>query len=85
MTVYIYIFSLFQKVAECADQSAKLLEQKNPDAALSALEIISEALSISPYSEKLLKMKVEALIMVSIWFIDMTNSKYFLGLRWGNC
>lgn len=55
-------------MAECADQSAKLLEQKNPDAALSALEIISEALSISPYSEKLLKMKVEALIMVSIWF-----------------
>ena len=76
---------MFQKVADCTDQSAKLLEQKNPDAALSALEIISEALSISPYSEKLLKMKVEALIMVSIWFIDMTNFKYFLGLRWSNC
>ncbi|EXB39091.1 DnaJ homolog subfamily C member 7 [Morus notabilis] len=53
-----------QKVIECIHQSAKLLEQKNPDAALNALEIISEALSISLYSEKLLKMKGEALIML---------------------
>ncbi|XP_062117861.1 uncharacterized protein LOC133831531 [Humulus lupulus] len=53
-----------QKVAECIGQSTKLLEQKNPDAALSALEIISEASSISLYSEKLLKMKAEALIML---------------------
>ncbi|PON38927.1 N-terminal acetyltransferase A, auxiliary subunit [Trema orientale] len=53
-----------QKVADCIDQSTKLLEQKNPDAALSALEIISEALLICLYSEKLLKMKAEALIML---------------------
>ncbi|KAF4373662.1 hypothetical protein F8388_025356 [Cannabis sativa] len=53
-----------QKVADCIGQSTKLLEQKNPDAALSALEIISQALSISLYSEKLLKMKAEALIVL---------------------
>ncbi|KAL5546407.1 hypothetical protein UlMin_006094 [Ulmus minor] len=53
-----------QKVAECTDQSAKLLEQNNPDTVLRALKTISEALSISLYSEKLLKMKAEALIML---------------------
>ena len=51
-------------MAECIDRSSKLLEQRNPDAVLSALESIAEALSISLYSEKLLKMKAEALIMV---------------------
>lgn len=63
----------FQKVAECINQSAKLLEEKSPDAALSALEIISEALSICPYSEKLLKMKAEALIVVCVLFTDFSN------------
>lgn len=53
-----------QKVAEWTDISAKLLEQKNPDAALSAIESISKALSISLYSETLLEMKAEALYMV---------------------
>jgi hypothetical protein len=51
-------------VANCTNRSAKLLEQKTSDAALSALEIIAEALSISSYSEKLLEMKAEALFMV---------------------
>ncbi|XP_024922352.3 uncharacterized protein LOC107431637 isoform X1 [Ziziphus jujuba] len=53
-----------QKVAEWTEISAELLEQKNPDAALSALESISEALSISLYSESLLEMKAEALHML---------------------
>ena len=53
-----------QKVAEWTDISAKLLEQKNPDAVLSAIESISKALSISLYSETLLEMKAEALYMV---------------------
>lgn len=51
-------------MAECTNQAAKVLEQKTSDAALSALEIIAEALSISLYSEKLLEMKAEALCMV---------------------
>ncbi|KAL6138056.1 hypothetical protein ACLB2K_063342 [Fragaria x ananassa] len=53
-----------QKVAEYMNRSAKLLEQKTTDAALSALEIVSEALSISEYSEKLLEMKAEALCLL---------------------
>lgn len=76
MTVFMVFF--LQKVAECIHQSAKLLEQKNPDAALNALEIISEALSISLYSEKLLKMKGEALIMVRTSLINVTNFKYLV-------
>lgn len=67
----VYMVSFLQKVAGCIDQSTKLLEQKNPDAGFSALEIISEALSISLYSEKLLKMKAEALIMVCTPFINL--------------
>uniref|UniRef100_A0A2N9FIS3 J domain-containing protein n=1 Tax=Fagus sylvatica TaxID=28930 RepID=A0A2N9FIS3_FAGSY len=53
-----------QKVAECTNRSAKIMEQRTFDAALSALEIIDDALSISSYSEKLLEMKAEALIML---------------------
>ena len=49
---------------ECIERSSKLLEQRNPAAVLSVLESIAEALSISLYSEKLLKMKAEALIIV---------------------
>lgn len=62
----IYVISYLQKVAEYMNRSAKLLEQKTTDAALSALEIVSEALSISEYSEKLLEMKAEALCLVCL-------------------
>ncbi|KAF2308155.1 hypothetical protein GH714_035935 [Hevea brasiliensis] len=53
-----------QKVAECMNHSAKLFEQQTSDAALSALDIIAEALSISPYSERLLEMKAESMFML---------------------
>ncbi|XP_041028614.1 uncharacterized protein LOC121268417 isoform X2 [Juglans microcarpa x Juglans regia] len=53
-----------QKVAENTNCAAKLLEQRTSDAALIALEIIAEALSISLYSEKLLEMKAEALYVL---------------------
>ncbi|XP_028094497.1 uncharacterized protein LOC114294576 isoform X2 [Camellia sinensis] len=53
-----------QKVAECMNQCAKLLQQRTSNAAISALEIISQVLSISSYSEKLLEMKGEALLML---------------------
>lgn len=61
----------WQKVAKCTNRSTELLEQRTFDAALSALEIIDESLSISLYSEKLLEMKAEALYMVC------DNSIYF--------
>lgn len=51
-------------MAESTKHSAKLMEQRTSDATLSALQIIDEALSISSYSEKLLEMKAEALLMV---------------------
>lgn len=55
-----------QKVAEYIRRSSELLEQKTDDAALSALDLIAEAISISVYSEKLLEMKAEALFLVCI-------------------
>ena len=51
-------------MAESTNYSAKLMEQRTSDATLSALEIIDNALSISSYSEKLLELKAEALLMV---------------------
>lgn len=44
------------------DQSSIFLEKRTLDDATKALEIISEALSIAPYSENLLEMKAEALV-----------------------
>ncbi|KAM7270604.1 hypothetical protein ACFE04_029818 [Oxalis oulophora] len=53
-----------KRVAECINSSAKLLDQKTSDGAASALEKITEALSTSSRSEKLLQMKAEALCML---------------------
>ncbi|KAL8095348.1 uncharacterized protein LOC141693196 [Apium graveolens] len=50
-----------QKVIDCANQSAELLQQRTSDAASKALRIITEALAISSHSEKLLELKGEAL------------------------
>ncbi|KAL6960205.1 hypothetical protein U1Q18_045905 [Sarracenia purpurea var. burkii] len=52
-----------QKVADCMNQCAELLRQRTHNAASSALKKISDVLSISSYSEKLLEMKGEALLM----------------------
>ena len=46
------------------NQSAELLQLKSFESATHALEIITEALSISCYSEKLLELKGEALFRV---------------------
>ncbi|XP_038993230.1 dnaJ homolog subfamily C member 7-like [Hibiscus syriacus] len=53
-----------KKVDELLISSTALLEQKSSSSASSALDMIAEALSISPYSEKLLEMKAEALYML---------------------
>ncbi|CAL0310094.1 unnamed protein product [Lupinus luteus] len=50
-----------QKVAECISSVAELLKKRTSDAAGTALELLTTALSISPSSEKLLQMKAEAL------------------------
>lgn len=46
------------------DHSAELLRKRTYSDAANALEIITEALLISPYSENLIEMKAEALLMV---------------------
>ncbi|KAK8713399.1 hypothetical protein V6N13_148617 [Hibiscus sabdariffa] len=53
-----------KKVDDLVISSTALLERKSSSAASSALDMIVEALSISPYSEKLLEMKAEALYMM---------------------
>lgn len=53
-----------QQVAECMDRSAELLRNRTYSDAANALEIITEALLISPYSENLIEMKAEALLML---------------------
>ncbi|XP_047318176.1 uncharacterized protein LOC124921546 [Impatiens glandulifera] len=53
-----------QKVLEWTDSSAELLRPRYPNSAVSAFEMISQALSVSAHSEKLLKMKGEALFML---------------------
>ncbi|CAN0907882.1 DnaJ homolog subfamily C member 7 [Linum grandiflorum] len=52
-----------QKVADCIERSNELLEQKTPDASSAALEILAEALLLSPYSERLLQLKAESMFM----------------------
>lgn len=46
------------------DHSAELLQGKTSSDVESTLELIAEALKISPYSEKLLEMKAESLFLV---------------------
>ncbi|KAB2620887.1 hypothetical protein D8674_039467 [Pyrus ussuriensis x Pyrus communis] len=52
------------KVVDYTNRSTKLLDQRNTDAALTALGLVSEALSVSSYSETLLEMKAEALCLL---------------------
>ncbi|KAF9675503.1 hypothetical protein SADUNF_Sadunf09G0038900 [Salix dunnii] len=53
-----------QKVSECMQRSAELLKRGAPNDAESALQVISEGLLISSYSEELLEMKAESLFML---------------------
>ncbi|GMI81599.1 tetratricopeptide repeat 16, DNA J protein C31 [Hibiscus trionum] len=53
-----------QKLSECMHQSALLLQSKTSDDAETALEVIAEALQISVYSDQLLEMKAEALLIL---------------------
>ncbi|KAK8513425.1 hypothetical protein V6N13_002170 [Hibiscus sabdariffa] len=53
-----------QKLTECIQQSALLLQSKTSVDAEAALEVIAEALQISVYSDQLLEMKAEALLIL---------------------
>ncbi|KAK7396218.1 hypothetical protein VNO78_17067 [Psophocarpus tetragonolobus] len=52
-----------EEVVKCINNAAELLKERTSDAAVTALELVSKALSISLYSEKLLQMKAEALCL----------------------
>lgn len=67
MEKLIRVFNCWQKVSECLNLSAELLQWKISTNAERALELIAEALVMSPSSEKLLEMKAEALFMVSVF------------------
>lgn len=60
-----------QKVTECIKQSAELLQRKTSSDAECALSLITEALTTSAYSKKLLEVKVDALLVV---FVTTTSN-----------
>ncbi|XP_059315308.1 uncharacterized protein LOC132065786 [Lycium ferocissimum] len=53
-----------QRVLECMKQCVELLQRRRPSDAELALGVVSEALTISTYSEKLLELKADALLML---------------------
>lgn len=53
-----------QEVVKCMNAAAELLKERTLDAAGSALELLTKALSKSLYSERLLQMKAEALYLL---------------------
>ncbi|PIA48330.1 hypothetical protein AQUCO_01400734v1 [Aquilegia coerulea] len=53
-----------QRAGEYVDRCAELLQRRSSNDAESALQLISEAMLISPYSENLVEMKAEALLLL---------------------
>ncbi|XP_008796162.1 uncharacterized protein LOC103711698 isoform X2 [Phoenix dactylifera] len=53
-----------QQVADYIVQAKELIRKRTPNEVTKALQLISEALSISPHSENLMEMKAEALLML---------------------
>ncbi|XP_043725168.1 uncharacterized protein LOC122671794 isoform X2 [Telopea speciosissima] len=53
-----------QQVAKHIDRSIELLRQRKQSDAKKVLQIVAEGLSMSPYSERLVEMKAEALFML---------------------
>jgi DnaJ family protein C protein 7 len=70
------LLSLLQRVTEWVSQCKELLEKRASPEATTALELISNALHISPHSDSLKEMKAEALLMVCIPFISVSSMNY---------
>lgn len=73
------ILPVSQKVSDCMNRSSELLDQRTSSDIETALGIIDEALIISSFSEKLLEMKAEALLMVcsaSIFYMTILLMTY---------
>lgn len=56
---------VFQKVTQCLKQYTEL-PRRTPEDLECALKVLDEALQISSYSEQLLQMKADTLLMVCI-------------------
>jgi len=65
-----------KRVTEWVSQCKELLEKRASPEATTALELISNALHISPHSDSLKEMKAEALVMVCIPFISALSMNY---------
>ncbi|KAI3461136.1 hypothetical protein Pfo_017799 [Paulownia fortunei] len=68
-----------KKVAECMKQAAELLGRRTSSDIDCAITVISEGLMISSYSEKLLQMKVDALLMLKKYEELIQLSEQILG------
>nr|GEX84221.1 DnaJ domain, zinc finger, CCHC-type, tetratricopeptide-like helical domain protein [Tanacetum cinerariifolium] len=74
-----------KKVANNIKQSAELLPLKMFESATQAMKIIAEALSVSCYSEKLLKLKGEALFQLHKYEEVVQMCEQTLGIAEKNC
>lgn len=61
----VILIFVFQKVTQCLKQCTEL-PRRTPEELEFALKVIDEALQISSYSEQLLQMKADTLLMVCI-------------------
>ncbi|PWA60326.1 dnaJ domain, Zinc finger, CCHC-type, Tetratricopeptide-like helical domain protein [Artemisia annua] len=74
-----------EKVVNLINQSTELLQLKSFESATHALEIITEALSISCYSEKLLELKGEALFLLQKYEEVVELCEQTLAIAEKNC
>jgi len=67
--IIMFLCFLWQKISGFILQSKEYLIKKAFDKIPSALQMISDALSISIYSDNLMAMKAEALLLVCIYSV----------------
>jgi DnaJ family protein C protein 7 len=71
-----FLYFLWQKISGFIIQSKEYLVKKAFDKIPSALQMISDALSISKYSDNLMAMKAEALLLVCIYSNHILHSAH---------
>jgi hypothetical protein len=65
-TSFMCLLLFLQRVADWISQSKELLKKRTSPEARTALDLISNALHISPHSDSLMEIKAEALLVVCI-------------------
>lgn len=76
-TSFMCLVLFLQRVADWISQSKELLKKRTSPDAKTALDLISNALHISPHSDSLMEMKAEALLMVCISFLSTFTLGYY--------